>query len=75
MNPFEVIFDAFKPFLDNEKPPVNVVEAGNLWAYFAGGMSTLRNEQLAYNILEDEELKKTGLRMLPKTFISRYCRN
>lgn len=58
MNPLEVIFDAFKPFLDKEKPPVNILEVGNLWIYFAGAMSTLRNEQLAYNLAEDEELKE-----------------
>lgn len=58
MNPLEVIQDAFKPFLDKEKPPVNILEAGNLWSYFAGGMSTLRNEQLSYNLVEDEELKE-----------------
>ncbi|TEB15494.1 hypothetical protein Psfp_02142 [Pelotomaculum sp. FP] len=58
INPFEVILNAFKPFLDKEKPPINVMEVSNLWFYFAGSMSTLRNEEVAYNVIEDEELKE-----------------
>lgn len=57
MNPIEVISDAFKPFLDGEKKPPNVLEVGNLWMYMAIAENSLRNEQVAYNTAEDKELK------------------
>lgn len=58
MNPFEVLYDSFKPFLDGEKRPLNVLEVGNLWMYLAGVENTMRNEEIAYNTAQDKELKQ-----------------
>lgn len=58
MNLLEVAFDAFKPFLDGEKKPLNVLEVANLWFYLAICNNTLRNEEIAYNATQDTDLKK-----------------
>lgn len=58
MNIFEVIKSAFQPFLDVEKPPLHVGEAYYLWYYLIGTENTLRNDQVAYNIVQDDDLKK-----------------
>jgi hypothetical protein len=58
MNLLEVAYDTFKPFLDGEKKPLNIIEVANLWLYLAICNNTLRNEELAYNVAEDSELKK-----------------
>lgn len=57
LNIFEVIHDAFQPFLDGEKKPLNVMEVGNLWFYLAATINSMRNEEIAYNICTDDELK------------------
>jgi hypothetical protein len=58
MNPIEVISSVFKPFLDGKKSPPNTLEVGNLWMYMAIAENSLRNEQVAFNTVEDTELKK-----------------
>lgn len=57
MNIFEVIKDAFSPFLDGEKPDLHVGEVMNLWFYLHGTEQTLRYDQNALNIAQDKELK------------------
>ncbi|MFT9498138.1 hypothetical protein [Anaerosolibacter sp.] len=58
MNVFEVAYDSFKPFLTGEKKPLNVLEVSNLWFYLAIYNNTLRNEELAYNTAQNNDLKK-----------------
>lgn len=58
MNIMEVLTDAIKPFLDGEKPPLNVGEVMNLWFYLTATEQTMRGEQVSYNIVEDLELKE-----------------
>ncbi|BFT68842.1 DUF3231 family protein [Paenibacillus sp. P36] len=58
MNIMEVFGDAIKPFLDGEKPPLNVGEVMNLWFYFTATDQTMRGEQVSFNITEDPELKE-----------------
>ncbi|MDU0205138.1 MULTISPECIES: DUF3231 family protein [Paenibacillus] len=58
MNIMEVLGDAIKPFLDGEKPPLNVGEVMNLWFYFTATDQTMRGEQVSFNITEDPELKE-----------------
>lgn len=57
MNYYEVIKDAFVPFLDNKKRPLNVGEVMNLWFYLIGTHQTLRIDQIAFNTTQDQELK------------------
>ncbi|RBP94744.1 uncharacterized protein DUF3231 [Cytobacillus firmus] len=63
MKLFELIHDTFEPFLDGEKKPLNVMEVTNLWFFLLGTETTLRNEELGYNLSEDEELKRIILDM------------
>ncbi|WP_426450708.1 DUF3231 family protein [Paenibacillus sp. S-38] len=58
MNLFDVFKDAIKPFLDGEKPPLNVGEVMNLWFYSTATEQTMRGEQVSYNIVQNEELKE-----------------
>jgi hypothetical protein len=58
MNPFELIKDAFAPFMDGEKKPLHTGEVFNLWTYLAGAQSMLHNETVYYNLTEEEELRK-----------------
>jgi len=58
MNPFEVLKDAFTPFMDGEKKPLHVGEVMNLWFYLTGTQQTLRGDQISYNIVQDKELKE-----------------
>lgn len=58
MNPFEVLKDAIKPFMDGKKPPLHVGEVMNLWFYLTGTQQTLRSDQMAFNIVHDAELKE-----------------
>ncbi|MBB6217779.1 hypothetical protein HNQ80_003902 [Anaerosolibacter carboniphilus] len=58
MNLLEVAYDSFKPFINGEKKPLNVMEVSNLWFYLAICNNTLRNEELAYNTAQNSELKK-----------------
>jgi Protein of unknown function (DUF3231) len=80
MNLFEMIHDTFEPFLDNEKKPINVMEVTNLWFFLLGTETTLRNEELGYNICQDEELKriildtKTNLHIPLKNEISEFLK-
>ncbi|RYD06489.1 hypothetical protein N752_03965 [Desulforamulus aquiferis] len=58
MNILEVAYETFKPFIDGEKNrPLNILEVSNLWMFLAICNNTLRNEELAYNIAYDKELK------------------
>jgi hypothetical protein len=57
MNIFDVIHDNFEPFLDGEKRPLSVMEAANLWYFLAISETTMRNEEVAYNLAQDKELK------------------
>jgi len=58
MNPFDVIHDAFQPFMDGEKRPLNVMEVSNLWFFLLGTETSLRSEEIHYNLSEDPELKQ-----------------
>lgn len=57
MNLLEILKDTVKPFINNEKPPLHVGEVMNLWFYLTGTEQTLRVDQLAYNTVEDHELR------------------
>lgn len=57
MNYFEVFKDAFVPFIDGKKKPLNVGEVMNLWFYLIGTNQTLRIDQIAFNTTKDAELK------------------
>lgn len=58
MNIVELFADAIKPYLDGEKPPLNVGEVMNLWFYFTATEQTMRGEEVSFNIVEDPELKE-----------------
>ncbi|USK72294.1 DUF3231 family protein [Peribacillus asahii] len=58
MKLFEVIHDAFEPFIDGEKKPLNVMEVTNLWFFLLGTETTMRNEEIGYNLAQDVELKQ-----------------
>lgn len=58
MDLLQVAYDAFKPLIDGEKRPLNVLEVANLWMFLAISNNTLRNEELAINTAQDKELKK-----------------
>ena len=58
MNLFEVMKDAFGPFMDGEKKPLHVGEVMNLWFYLHGTEQTLRYDQHALNLAQDKELKE-----------------
>ena len=58
LNLFEIAYDIFKPYADNEKKPLNVLEVANLWFFLAISNNTMRNEELAYNLAQDSELKQ-----------------
>ncbi|NOV01874.1 DUF3231 family protein [Paenibacillus planticolens] len=58
MNIIEILGDTIKPFLDGEKPPLNVGEVMNLWFYLTATEQTMRGEQVSFNITEDPELKE-----------------
>lgn len=57
MKLMNVIHDAFAPFLDGEKKPLNVMEVTNLWFYLLATETTLRNEEISYNLAQDPKLK------------------
>lgn len=58
MNILEIIHDTFEPFLDGEKNPINILEVSNLWFFLAISDTTVRNEEIAYNLAQDKELKE-----------------
>lgn len=58
MKLFEVIHDTFEPFIDGEKKPLNVMEVTNLWFFLLGTETTMRNEEIGYNLAQDVELKQ-----------------
>lgn len=58
MNPFQLINDVFEPFMDGKKSPLNVLEVSNLWFFLLGTESTMRNEEIGYNLALDPELKQ-----------------
>lgn len=58
MNILDVVHDTFEPFLDGEKKPLNIMEVSNLWFFLAISDTTMRNEEIAYNLAQDKELKE-----------------
>jgi hypothetical protein len=58
MKLFDVIHDVFEPFIDGEKKPLNVMEVSNLWFFLLGTETTMRNEEIGYNLADDPELKQ-----------------
>lgn len=58
MKVFERIQDIFQPFMDGKKRPLNVMEVSNLWFFLLGTETTMRNEEIGYNIAQDMELKQ-----------------
>lgn len=58
MNPFELIKDAFAPFLDGEKKPLHTGEVFNLWTYLTGAQSMMHIESVYANLTEDEALRE-----------------
>jgi hypothetical protein len=55
---FGLMHDVFKPFMDGEKRPLNVMEVSNLWFFLLGTETTMRNEEIGYNLAQDPELKQ-----------------
>jgi hypothetical protein len=58
LNLFEVMKDAFGPFMDGEKNPLHVGEVMNLWFYLHGTEQTLRYDQHALNLAMDPDLRE-----------------
>jgi hypothetical protein len=58
MKLFDLIQDVFVPFMDGEKRPLNVMEVSNLWFFLLGTETTMRNEEIGYNLAQDPELKQ-----------------
>lgn len=58
MKVFELIQDIFQPFMDGKKRPLNVMEVSNLWFFLLGTETTMRNEEIGYNLVQDPELKQ-----------------
>jgi hypothetical protein len=58
MKLFDLIHDVFEPFMDGEKKPLNVMEVSNLWFFLLGTVTTMRNEEIGYNIAQDPELRQ-----------------
>ncbi|WP_223588848.1 DUF3231 family protein [Neobacillus bataviensis] len=58
MKVFDLIHDVFQPFMDGDKRPLNVMEVSNLWFFLLGTVTTMRNEEIGYNIAQDPELKQ-----------------
>ncbi|WHY01423.1 DUF3231 family protein [Neobacillus sp. DY30] len=58
MKVFNLIQDIFEPFMDGEKRPLNVMEVSNLWFFLLGTETTMRNEEIGYNMAQDPELKQ-----------------
>jgi hypothetical protein len=58
MKLFDVVQDVFEPFMDGEKRPLNVMEVSNLWFFLLGTGTTMRNEEIGFNLAQDPELKQ-----------------
>jgi len=58
MNVFKLIYDTFEPFMDGKKRPLNVLEVSNLWFFLLGTETTMRNEEIGFNLAQDPELKQ-----------------
>jgi hypothetical protein len=58
MKLFELIQDVFQPFMDGEIRPLNVMEVSNLWFFLLGTETTMRSEEIGYNLAQDPELKQ-----------------
>jgi hypothetical protein len=58
MKVFEVIQDIFQPFMDGEIRPLNVMEVSNLWFFLLGTETTMRSEEIGFNLAQDPELKQ-----------------
>lgn len=58
MKLFDLIQGVFEPFMDGEKRPLNVMEVSNLWFFLLGTETTMRNEEIGYNLAQDPELKQ-----------------
>lgn len=57
MNIFEVLKDSLAPFMDDEKGPLHIGEAFNLWTTLAGLEEALRITIVQFNVADDPELK------------------
>ncbi|WP_160725474.1 DUF3231 family protein [Bacillus sp. USDA818B3_A] len=58
MKLFDMMHDAFQPFMDGEIRPLNVMEVSNLWFFLLATEITMRNEELGFNLAQDPELKQ-----------------
>lgn len=58
MNIMELFADSVKPFLDGEKPPLNVAEVMNLWFYLTATEQSLVGERVALNTVQDPDLRE-----------------
>ncbi|PLS02294.1 DUF3231 family protein [Neobacillus cucumis] len=58
MKLFEMIHDAFEPFMDGEKRPLNVMEVSNLWFFLLGTEISMRSEEIGINTALDPELRR-----------------
>jgi hypothetical protein len=57
MNLLEILKDTVVPFIDGKKPPLNIGEAMNLWFYLSATEQTMRGEQVAFNTVQDADLR------------------
>jgi hypothetical protein len=57
MNLLEILKDSIVPFIDGKKPPLNIGEAMNLWFYLTATEQTMRGEQVAFNTVQDNDLR------------------
>lgn len=58
MDLIKIIHDTFSQLTDGEKKPLNILEVSNLWFFLTITEQSIRSEEHAYNIAQDEELKK-----------------
>ncbi len=58
MNILEILNDAVKPYLNKEKPPLNVGEVMNLWFYLTATEQSMAGERVSFNTVQDAELKE-----------------
>lgn len=57
-NIVEAIRSMVNTIVDDEpKPPITILEASNLWLYFAGITEAIAFEEIGLNTTEDDELK------------------
>jgi hypothetical protein len=44
--------------MDGEIRPLNVMEVSNLWFFLLGTETTIRSEEIGYNLAQNPELKQ-----------------